>query len=40
IIKCTDEKVRHLPFISQFVKDIDVENRKIYITPPEGWFSL
>jgi 16S rRNA processing protein RimM len=40
IIKCTDDKVRYLPFISQFVKDVDVENKKISITPPEGWFSL
>ncbi|WP_029520235.1 ribosome maturation factor RimM [Persephonella sp. IF05-L8] len=40
IIKCTDEKIRHLPFINEFVKEIDVENKKIYIQPPEGWFSL
>ena len=40
IIKCTDEKIRHLPFIKEFVKEIDTENRKIYIQPPEGWFSL
>lgn len=40
IIRCTDDKIRYLPFINQFVKDIDVENKKITITPPEGWFSL
>jgi len=40
IIKCTDDKIRHLPFIKEFVKDIDPQNRKIYIQPPEGWFSL
>ena len=40
IIKCTDDKTRHLPFIKEFVKDIDTQNKKIYITPPEGWFSL
>jgi len=40
IIKCTDEKIRHLPFINEFVKEIDVENKKVYIQPPEGWFSL
>ncbi|WP_457640094.1 ribosome maturation factor RimM [Persephonella sp.] len=40
IIKCTDEKIRHLPFIKEFVKEIDTENRKVYIQPPEGWFSL
>ncbi|WP_457624547.1 ribosome maturation factor RimM [Persephonella sp.] len=40
LIKCTDDKVRHLPFISEFVRDVDVQGRKIYIQPPEGWFSL
>ncbi len=40
IIKCEDDKIRHLPFIKEFVKNIDVENRKIEISPPEGWFSL
>ncbi|SNZ06354.1 16S rRNA processing protein RimM [Persephonella hydrogeniphila] len=40
IIKCTDDKIRHLPFIKEFVKNIDVENKKVYIHPPEGWFSL
>jgi len=40
LIRCTDDKVRHLPFISEFVKEVDVDNHKILITPPEGWFSL
>jgi len=40
LIKCTDEKIRHLPFISEFVKEVDKQNKKIYIQPPEGWFSL
>ncbi|WP_338046125.1 ribosome maturation factor RimM [Persephonella atlantica] len=40
IIKCTDEKTRHLPFIKEFVKEVDIENKKVYIQPPEGWFSL
>lgn len=40
IIKCSDDKVRYLPFISQFVKDVDIENKKVEISPPEGWFSL
>jgi len=40
IIKCTDDKIRHLPFINEFVKDVDIENKKVFITPPEGWFSL
>ncbi len=40
LIKCTDDKVRHLPFIDEFIKNIDLENKKIEIEPPEGWFSL
>jgi 16S rRNA processing protein RimM len=40
IIKCVDNKVRYLPFINQFIKDVNVEDKKINITPPEGWFSL
>jgi 16S rRNA processing protein RimM len=40
IIKCTDEKTRHLPFINEFVKDVKVEENKMQITPQEGWFSL
>ncbi|NPA57844.1 MAG: 16S rRNA processing protein RimM [Aquificae bacterium] len=40
IIKCADEKTRHLPFINQFVKQVDRKNRQIHIQPPEGWFSL
>jgi len=40
IIKCTDDKVRYLPFISQFVKDVNVKEKKVEINPPEGWFSL
>ncbi|MDQ7055085.1 MAG: ribosome maturation factor RimM [Persephonella sp.] len=40
IIKCTDEKTRHLPFIKEFVREVDVKNKKVYIQPPEGWFSL
>lgn len=40
LIKCEDDKVRHLPFISKFVKNVDVDNKKIEIQPPEGWFSL
>ncbi len=40
IIKCTDEKTRYLPFIKEFVKEVDIKNKKVYIQPPEGWFSL
>ncbi len=40
LIKCSDDKVRHLPFISEFVKEVKPEEGKIVITPPEGWFSL
>lgn len=40
LIRCTDDKVRHLPFISEFVKEVDIDKQKILITPPEGWFSL
>ena len=40
IVKCTDEKTRYLPFINQFIKNVDIEKRKIYIEPPEGWFNL
>ncbi len=40
IIKCTDDKVRHLPFIDEFVKEIDLENKKIIVDLPEGWFTL
>jgi len=40
LIKCSDDKVRHLPFINEFVKEVDTQNHRIIITPPEGWFSL
>lgn len=40
IIKCADEKIRYLPFINQFVKDIDEENNKIVVDLPTGWFTL
>jgi 16S rRNA processing protein RimM len=40
IIKCEDEKIRYLPFINQFVKTINVDDKIIEINPPEGWFSL
>ncbi|GAB6071709.1 ribosome maturation factor RimM [Venenivibrio stagnispumantis] len=34
------EKERILPFIKEFVKEIDIKNKKIYITPPEDWINL
>ncbi|WP_457640352.1 ribosome maturation factor RimM [Persephonella sp.] len=40
IIKCADEKIRHIPFINEFVKDVDLENKKLIVELPEGWFSL
>ncbi len=40
IIKCIDDKVRHLPFIKEFVKEVDVERKKIFVELPEGWFTL
>ncbi len=40
IIKCIDDKIRHLPFIKEFVKDVDIENKKITVDLPEGWFTL
>jgi 16S rRNA processing protein RimM len=40
IIKCADEKVRHLPFVSQFVKEVDKENNRIIVDLPNGWLSL
>lgn len=40
IIKCVDDKVRHLPFIKEFVKEVDTEGRKVVVDLPEGWFSL
>ncbi len=40
IIKCIDDKIRHLPFIKEFVKEVDLENRRIIVDLPEGWFTL
>jgi 16S rRNA processing protein RimM len=40
LIKCSDDKVRHLPFINEFVKEIDKENKKIFVELPEGWLEL
>ncbi len=40
LIKCIDDKVRHLPFIKEFVKEVDVENKKLYVNLPKGWFTL
>ncbi len=40
IIKCIDDKIRHLPFIKEFVKEVDVENKRIVVEVPEGWFTL
>jgi len=40
LIKCIDDKIRHLPFISEFVKEVDLKNNKIIVELPEGWFNL
>ena len=40
IIKCADEKIRHLPFINEFVKKIDEENNVIEVDLPQGWLTL
>ncbi len=40
IIKCADEKVRHLPFISEFIKKIDEEKNIIEVDLPQGWLTL
>ena len=40
IIECEDGKTRHLPFINQFVKEIDTKNNKIIVELPEGWLDL
>ncbi len=40
VIKCIDDKIRHLPFIKEFIKDVDLENKRITVTLPEGWFTL
>ncbi|MCX7739026.1 MAG: ribosome maturation factor RimM [Hydrogenothermaceae bacterium] len=40
VIACEDGKERYLPFIKQFVGEVDREGRKVYINPPEGWFEL
>ena len=40
IIRDSEGKIRHLPFIKEFVKEVDLENGRIIITPPEGWLEL
>ncbi|MCX7759752.1 MAG: ribosome maturation factor RimM [Hydrogenothermaceae bacterium] len=40
IIKCEDGKIRHLPFVNQFVEKVDTQNHRIYVKLPEGWFEL
>jgi len=40
LIKCIDDKIRHLPFIKEFIKDIDLENKKVIVNLPDGWFTL
>ncbi len=40
IIRCVDDKIRHLPFIKEFVKDVDTKSNKIVVDLPEGWFNL
>ncbi len=40
IIKDEEGKVRHLPFINEFVKEVNLKEGFIRITPPEGWFEL
>lgn len=40
IIKCADEKIRHLPFINEFVKNIDDENNLLEVDLPQGWLTL
>ncbi len=40
IIKCADGKVRYLPFINQFVKEVDEKNNRIIVDLPNGWLTL
>jgi len=40
IVECKDGKTRHIPFINQFVKDIDTKNNKIIVDLPEGWLEI
>lgn len=40
VIACEDGKERYLPFIEQFVGEVDRKGRRVYINPPEGWFEL
>ncbi len=40
IIKTNEGKIKHLPFIKQFVKEVNLQEGKIDITPPEGWEEL
>jgi len=40
VIKDSEDKIRHLPFIKEFVKEVDLEKDRIIITPPEGWLEL
>ncbi len=40
IIRDSEGKIRHLPFIKEFVKEVDLENGRVIITPPEGWLEL
>ncbi len=40
LIRCVDNKVRHLPFINNFIKSVNIKEGNIEISPPEGWFSL
>lgn len=39
-IETAEGHVRLLPFVDAFIEEIDLESKKIWITPPVGWEKL
>ncbi len=40
ILKTPEGKEKHIPFINEFIKDINLEEGKIHVLLPEGWEEL
>ncbi|NPA52157.1 MAG: 16S rRNA processing protein RimM [Aquificae bacterium] len=40
VIESPEKKTLHIPFINEFVKDVDLEKKRIELSLPEGWEEL
>ena len=40
VIKTPEGKIKHIPFINEFVKDINLDTGKMLVVLPDGWEEL